>query len=231
MAITDLSSGNKKCSKCGEVKPLDMFYKCNGRGNRIPYSSSCKECRKKFQKENKDNLKVPCPTCGVKISSKSRYCRECYHKSDKGLENHRKMSERRKALKTHHFCLDCGKQIHRQSKRCKLCKGKGSKNPNWNGGVSSLKKLIMSSYKYREWRSDVYTRDDFTCSVCGVRGAMLHAHHIERFGSIVEKNKIKTVDDALNCSELWNINNGITMCVYCHNNFHKTKGYFYGEHY
>jgi hypothetical protein len=137
------------------------------------------------------------------------------------------VSERNKAKKSHNFCVDCGKEIELAATRCVRCKGKGSKNPNWNGGVSSLKKLIMSSYKYREWRSDVYTRDDFTCSACGVRGAMLHAHHIERFGNIVEKNKITTVDEALNCSELWNINNGITMCANCHNNLHKTKGYFY----
>jgi len=33
---------------------------------------------------------------------------------------------------------------------------------------------------------------------------------------ILEDNEIKNIDDALGCEELWNINNGRTLCHPCH---------------
>lgn len=227
MPITDISNGIKNCSKCGESKTLDNFYKLLNRGKRIPYSSSCKDCRLLFQKNKNEEYKKPCPECGVKIARCSEYCRSCYHKSEKGLDNHNKISEFNKRKKKLHFCVDCGVSIYRQSKRCMKCKSKGVNNSNWKEGASSLKKRIMSSFEYRQWRSDVFKRDDYTCLECGIRGVYLHAHHIVRFSSIVDKYGINTIEQAIDCSELWDINNGSTLCVCCHNNLHKKEGYFY----
>lgn len=86
----------------------------------------------------------------------------------------------------------------------------------WKGGITPLRTLIKRSYKYRQWRSDVFTRDDFTCQICGQRGGRLNADHIKSFSLILEENKIKTIEDALGCEELWNINNGRTLCEDCH---------------
>ncbi len=41
----------KTCSKCGQTKPLDMFYKDNGSPDKKAYW--CKECMAKRQKELK----------------------------------------------------------------------------------------------------------------------------------------------------------------------------------
>jgi 5-methylcytosine-specific restriction endonuclease McrA len=79
-------------------------------------------------------------------------------------------------------------------------------------------KLIRETFKYRQWRSDVFTRDNFTCQKCLEKGCYLEAHHIKRFIDIIEEYNIKTLDEALNCEELWNINNGITLCNKCHRN-------------
>ncbi len=89
-------------------------------------------------------------------------------------------------------------------------------NPAWKGGITSLRERIRSSFEYRQWRSDVYTRDDFTCQKCGKRGVRLHAHHIKSFALIFMLNDITTFEQALECSELWDINNGITYCKKCH---------------
>jgi len=91
------------------------------------------------------------------------------------------------------------------------------KTGNWNGGKSSLTKRIRYSFKYRQWRSDVFTRDDFTCQECDRRGGDLEAHHIKILADILEFNDVKTFDQAMKCEELWNINNGITLCLRCHN--------------
>ncbi len=96
----------------------------------------------------------------------------------------------------------------------------GEKGSNWKGGISTLVQLIRKSFKYRQWRSDVFTRDDFTCQGCFIRGGTLHAHHIKYFSVIFSDNEIKTMNDAINCEELWNINNGRTLCKSCHKEIH-----------
>ena len=97
---------------------------------------------------------------------------------------------------------------------------KGKKSHFWKGGINPLIIKIRRCFEYRQWRSDVFTRDNFTCQECNQKGLYLEAHHIKSFSKIIEENNIKTFEEALNCEELWNINNGLTLCKDCHN---KTK--------
>lgn len=90
------------------------------------------------------------------------------------------------------------------------------KHYNWKGGITPLIRMIRNSFKYRQWRSDVFTRDEFLCSVCCQKGKELNAHHLRKFSSIIVACEVKTYKDALSCEELWNINNGITLCKSCH---------------
>ena len=103
----------------------------------------------------------------------------------------------------------------------RINKYKGSENPNWQGGLTSLVQLIRHCFEYRQWRSDVFTRDDFNCQKCGIKGERLNAHHIVSFTDIVERYEILTLEEAINCAELWNINNGQTLCQDCHIELHK----------
>ena len=99
---------------------------------------------------------------------------------------------------------------------------RGKNAYNWKDG-GKLQKLIRNCYKYRQWRSDIFTRDDFTCQTCGKRGCYLEAdHYPKKFSDILEEYKIKNLEQALACEELWNINNGRTLCKKCHN-LTKTK--------
>jgi len=97
---------------------------------------------------------------------------------------------------------------------------KGASNSNWKGGISPLRQRIYSNFKSRQWRSDIFTRDNFTCQECGQRGEDLNAHHIKSFSSILQKYEITTLEEALECEELWNINNGVTLCKECHKKIH-----------
>lgn len=92
----------------------------------------------------------------------------------------------------------------------------GEKNFLWKGGITKLSASVRTCMEYRQWKSDVFTRDDFTCQKCGERGVYLHAHHIRSFATIMTENDIKSKEQALLCEELWNINNGQTLCVPCH---------------
>ena len=93
----------------------------------------------------------------------------------------------------------------------------GTDHPNWKGGLTPLKQKIRNCFEYRQWRCDVFTRDSFTCQHCGDgRGGKLEADHIKPFSYIINFNEITTFEAALKCEELWNINNGRTLCRSCH---------------
>lgn len=92
----------------------------------------------------------------------------------------------------------------------------GKSSHLWKGGITPLTKTIRHCFKYRQWHSDIFERDDYTCQKCGKRGVRLHVDHIKAFARIFEENHIKSLEDAINCEEFWNINNGRTLCKECH---------------
>jgi len=94
--------------------------------------------------------------------------------------------------------------------------GTGKHSWNYDGGITKIDKLIRAMFEYRQWRSDCYERDRWTCQTCGHRGGYITVHHIESLHSIIRENKIRTISDATICGELWDINNGITLCEGCH---------------
>lgn len=95
--------------------------------------------------------------------------------------------------------------------------GAGDKSHFWRGGITPLVIQIRRCFEYRQWRSDVFTRDKFTCIWCGdKRGGNLNADHIKPFALIIKENNIKNLFQAEKCAELWNINNGRTLCENCH---------------
>ena len=130
----------------------------------------------------------------------------------KSLEGRKRISE---ANIGRYFSLETRKKMSEAHK--------GKKSYSWKGGLTALQEHIRNSFEYRQWRSDVFTRDDFTCQKCGKRGGDLHVHHIKPFALIVELNDVKTFEQALRCSELWNTNNGMTLCRKCHQD---TEGKF-----
>lgn len=93
----------------------------------------------------------------------------------------------------------------------------GEGTGNWRGGITPIREKIRKMFEYRQWRSDVYTRDNFTCVLCGKRGGDLCADHYPKmFAQILDEYKIQTLEQSRECPELWNINNGRTLCVRCH---------------
>ncbi len=102
----------------------------------------------------------------------------------------------------------------------------GESSPNFGrrkeNPTTPLHQLIRNCFKYRQWRDDIYTRDDFTCQNCNKRGGYLHAHHNKKWFSIILKeNSITTLKQAENCAEIWSLNNGLTLCKKCHKKLHK----------
>jgi 5-methylcytosine-specific restriction endonuclease McrA len=74
------------------------------------------------------------------------------------------------------------------------------------------KSSTRNSADYRDWRTAVYQRDDYTCQRCNKRGGHdLHAHHIKgwtRYPSL-----------------RFNLANGVTLCHPCHIAWHREHGW------
>jgi len=95
----------------------------------------------------------------------------------------------------------------------------------WNkigDGINSLN--IRGMIEYKEWRLQIFGRDNFTCQECRMRGIYLEPHHINGVSIILKEYNIQTLDDARNCNELWNLNNGKTLCTDCHSKTDNYKG-------
>ncbi len=178
-----------------------------------------------------------CEICGNKLSSmKYKKCMKCYSKEDKrGINNINWKGGKP-------TCIKCGKTVSRRdAKICFTCRNKskvawnkgkicpqmqGERQHLWKGGISKIYKTGYQSPQYRQWRRDVFIRDEFTCQECGVKHIYLTAHHIKSFAKIIKENSIKSLQEALKCKELWDINNGKTVCEKCHSKIDKYRARF-----
>jgi hypothetical protein len=99
----------------------------------------------------------------------------------------------------------------------------GANNGMWKGGITKIDRLVRCMVEYKKWRSDVFQRDGWTCKTCGARGYVT-AHHIKSLHGILIENNIMDVFLARACIELWNTNNGVTLCEECHKLTDNYKG-------
>lgn len=86
----------------------------------------------------------------------------------------------------------------------------GEKNCNWKGGLTTQNTKLRRCEEYRFWRKSVLERDNFVCQKYGTSGGCLHAHHINNFSEFPELR--------------YSIDNGITLSVKAHKEFHKLYG-------
>lgn len=158
-----------------------------------------------------------CETCSKELRKQKRFCsRVC-----KGIS----MSKNTGQKATHwrggkNKCIDCTKllSVWKQAKRCRQCdckyrisigtfvpfrgSGAGESNPAWRGGISTENHRIRNSMKMKNWRKEVFERDNYTCQICFARGGELNADHIKPFAFFPELR--------------FELSNGRTLCVQCH---------------
>lgn len=92
----------------------------------------------------------------------------------------------------------------------------GDKSPHWKGGVTPLNMRVRRCPKYRNWVKEILKRDDFICQFCGKRGGDLEVDHYPiQFAEIMISTK--SFREAMESEQLWDIMNGRTLCVPCHN--------------
>jgi hypothetical protein len=135
---------------------------------------------------------------------KLKYICECGIKSEISFDKFR-LGQR---------CDNCGnKKISIRKKGVPRYDLRGENSPSWNFNITDGERVIKRNYlDYRTWRDSVFKRDNYTCQCCGKRGnGKLVAHHLDGYNWC----KDKRID----------INNGITLCKDCHNDFHFHYGW------
>lgn len=80
---------------------------------------------------------------------------------------------------------------------------------NWKGGVSTENQRQRNSSEYKQWRTNVFNRDNFTCQHCGAYGVELNAHHIKLWSTHPELR--------------FEVSNGLTLCKECHIEVHRER--------
>ena len=92
----------------------------------------------------------------------------------------------------------------------------GEKHHNWKGGISKLATAIRNLPEMRNWKMTILHDGKYTCELCGQIGGKLEVHHKKSFSVILRENNISTIQEALDCKELWNKDNGQILCLCCH---------------
>ena len=88
----------------------------------------------------------------------------------------------------------------------------GEKSPMWKGGVTPENKRLRRSINFIKWRESVFKRDCWTCQKYGVKGGVLHPHHIQNFAENPELR--------------FSVSNGVTLSERAHREFHKRYGLY-----
>ncbi len=86
----------------------------------------------------------------------------------------------------------------------------GKNSPNYNPSITDKEREQRRDMNAQaEWRDKIYELDGHRCVKCN-RNGKLNAHHIFSHSKYTEKR--------------WDTDNGATLCVYCHREFHSLYG-------
>ena len=75
--------------------------------------------------------------------------------------------------------------------------------------INKLRNEARQTPEYKQWRKAVYSRDGYQCQICN-RKKYLNAHHLRGFSQYIYLR--------------YDVNNGITLCSFCHKKFHEQYG-------
>lgn len=155
--------------------------------------------------------------------------------------HYRKLTTKLVAVKK--YCIDCGVILSRASVsrgsivRCFKCAMKlraKENHHNWKGGVSKLDSIVHCLLK-PVWINPILERDSFTCQLCGKHGGDMEIHHLRLYVEIRDLI-LKQYSDldmqdfdnrkalALKIVEEHVLSDGITLCISCHHDVHKSHG-------
>ncbi|MWF62669.1 hypothetical protein GQL62_00785 [Staphylococcus haemolyticus] len=233
------------CPQCGGTKKLTIQEV----EERIKKSNPYVELLSKSYVNSDSKLKVKCYECKniwlasyhkLVSSDNPRGCPECRKRKvskARKLKKEEVMKRIRKISPNIEFSLEKYEGVNQKLKcQCRVCNNvweasinnllrgrgcpscrymnlRGEKHPRYNPNLTEEDRIKMryriSDPETLNWRKNVFERDNFKCVICSKKGG-LQAHHLNGFHWYEDGR--------------FDVNNGVTLCVYHHKDFHKKYG-------
>ena len=83
-------------------------------------------------------------------------------------------------------------------------------NPHLTDEGRLRERYYLGGENSRKWSQQIMKRDNYTCQICNQHGGNLNAHHLNGWNAFPEQR--------------FDLDNGVTLCVDCHKEFHKMYG-------
>lgn len=155
-------------------------------------------CGKEFESYKSHNRKY----CNTKCRSKYRIVD--WKNPEKSIEKECEICNKKFiSLKTSHrrfCCIECKNIYISQEYR-------GKNHHCWK--ENKKRNLFKSTIEWKEWREEVFKRDNYTCQYCNIKGNCLEPHHLKSKQCFPEL--------------VYNVDNGITLCKKHHRLLHRLK--------
>lgn len=220
--VENLTHGSNRkicsvCDGCGKVRILKFQHYCK----------LCKSCVQKGKKHSDESKqKISKFHTGKALSAEHKYKLSLAHKGKILSSEHKhniSIANRGRVISKEHrykiSLVHSGKILSRET-RNKISNSlfgryRQEDSPMWNSNLTSEDRQDRRILpEYNEWTFNVKERDKFTCQKCqDNKGGNLISHHI--LGYIEYPNS------------RFDLDNGITLCDYCHKEFHHLYGYKY----
>lgn len=153
---------------------------------------------------------LTCLGCGVTFDSKSRNKKQRFCTKSCArimIPNGRRFGDIPAWNKGAKISSMSGKKFTKEHRQKISLANSGENAPNWKGGRTPEMNRLRKIAAYREWRTSVFERDNYTCQLCFTRSSRgkrvkLNADHIKQFAFYPEAR--------------FDVSNGRTLCEPCH---------------
>ena len=202
---------DKFCKDCGKKLSAIRYIRCN-------------PCNFKFQQTK---ILINCDTCGISYfihlfrlkDYKQHFCSWSCKINSKQVKKLHLLNP--KPFIKNQLPWNKGKtwdeKVRKKISRALVGKLVGSRNPSWKGGITSFTQKLKRLTEYKYWFSNVLKRDKFTCRKCiQYNPGPITAHHLKSLSYLLRISNPQTLQEAKELKELWDLNNGVTLCRPCH---------------
>jgi len=180
---------------------------------------SCKECSKKFPYRNSLIKRgIFSKSLGVMVGRRDQvFCSfPCAISFRNNRENPAKTAEGRKKISEAAKKRDHSYLRTPEAKAKQRASITGEGHWNWQGGKTPENKRRRNQKELRDWRNEIFKRDNWTCQICFKRGGKLNADHIKPWSVFPEYR--------------YELSNGRTLCVECHRQTDTYMGRIYKKY-
>ena len=147
----DLSIKSKTCTKCGEEKPLEQFYK--RKGSKDGYRADCKNCQNKISKKN--YIKKKEERCIYAKKYREKNPEKCQHYYEERRKKHRNelidYSKKWRSINPEKHVISQKKYRERNPEKIKICQRKNYIKHREKRGIATQRYKKENPTKVKFW--------------------------------------------------------------------------------